>query len=308
MAMQRVQLSDVEPSDQQSTGEWVCAQALYAGRGNPYGNAAQADMMGLAQSQECRPLYATGETVEPDWTVPLPPGCVPEKPAETSVEEKLLRHLVLGPLADVVWPNVAQAPGLDCSPPPPGTLKKLGAPAVKASGTGEPGVMVCNRKTDFGLGNHEYYWDKRTGESCGWGPNSRTEKGPSGDPCIDVPGSEGKEQRIMEHCQEHENDWLWIPTVRDCHSLADQAQKSAGLKPIDLPRFGDPDRYWSDETGEWLPMNPVRRMGRHLEKLAERGDGLGGEAGDGGPAREEVQGGGGEVEEHGGGKDYDQSS
>lgn len=296
MAMRHVRTSDCVTNDDQGTDVHVGSRSSYNFGLNPYGNQAQAELLHRERSSKPNMLLGQGEFVGTDGTVPLPPGCRSERPAEKSIGEKILRQMArqsLGPIADVIWPTDAQAPGLDCTDPSPGTLKGLGAPAKKGSDAGEPGIMVCNRPTDFGVGNHEYLWDKRLRESCGWGPNSRTERGPSVDPCVDIPGSAGVEQPIMDSCKEHEDDILWIPGVRDCHSLADQAQKAAGLEPVDLPRFGDPDRFWSSQNGEWRPMNPIRRLGRGLERPSIRGGGLGGEAGDGGPVREENQGGGG---------------
>lgn len=278
MTLQRMQTHDREFSTPQAPEDWDRAQRLCEYSGNPYGNSAQIEFLHRAQLAPSNSLSATSEFVGPDGAVPLPPGCRPGRTADTSLGEEMLRQMarqLLGPLADVVWPDAEQARESSCSAQAASPVSTLGTSAYKVTRSRGAGVMACNRKTTFGVGNHEYFWDNRVGESCGWGQNSGAEKGPSVDPCIDLPGSEGVEQEIMDYCDDHDDaSWTsWRPFTNDCHTLADNAQRAAGLEPVDLPRFGAPGRYWED--GAWRSMDPLER----LRQDSDGGSGIGHEGG-----------------------------
>lgn len=110
----------------------------------------------------------------------------------------------------------------------------------------------------YGVGRHGYLWDDRTGtpndqrecgqESCsGSGPHSSHNGGPVGvggwyNPqpgtfCMRVEGSAEKEQQIMDDCNAHINNGLWIPLADDCQSKARRCLKNNGLNPPPAQRF-----------------------------------------------------------------------
>lgn len=128
------------------------------------------------------------------------------------------------------------------------------------------GILTCNRKTDFKVGNHQYFYDPQLNTSCGYGDLFGKEKGPSIDDCTLIPGSQGREEEIMNKCEElakserFSNDLKWfggyLPGVdeNDCHELADQVMRTVeGITPVDVPRFGEPGRFLNN-NGDWEKM------------------------------------------------------
>ncbi|MDR2080832.1 MAG: hypothetical protein LBP54_02950 [Campylobacteraceae bacterium] len=119
-------------------------------------------------------------------------------------------------------------------------------------------ISVCNRKTDYGIGNHAYLWDSTTetgeGMRSSFGmENPSNEIGPAygseyagyGDVCVPVQGSNGKEKQIMDYMKKFQNSGPWIPGIHDCHNAAQRGVESVGLKyPGALGgRFGNLNDY-----------------------------------------------------------------
>jgi RHS repeat-associated protein len=119
-------------------------------------------------------------------------------------------------------------------------------------------ISVCNRKTDYGIGNHAYLWDDTTGTGTGMrgsfgsgqasneiGPAYGSEYGGYGDICVPVQNSDGKEKQIMDYMKKYQNNGPWIPGIHDCHSAAQRGIESVGLKyPGALGgRFGNLDNH-----------------------------------------------------------------
>jgi RHS repeat-associated protein len=112
-------------------------------------------------------------------------------------------------------------------------------------------IWVCSRKTDWGFGNHTYFWDdtgknppcgKRGSSSSANPPTEDKDIGPDGgDACTPIDGSDGKEDDVMACCHKKANSGIWIPEINDCHNLVDRCLKRNGLKPPKNPRFGDPN-------------------------------------------------------------------
>lgn len=106
-------------------------------------------------------------------------------------------------------------------------------------------VYLCSRKAFQaigGLGNHAYFWDDRKRRFCGIG-NSASEAGPSVDACHIVPGSDGREDRLMECCDFlKRNNGMYIPFLNDCQTGAARALNCAGLDNPGAPgrRLGLP--------------------------------------------------------------------
>ena len=121
------------------------------------------------------------------------------------------------------------------------------------------GVWVCNRKTDVGVGNHSYTWDARTRQACGTQGSSgasgtnRSEAGPLQDSCNFVPFSEGREDKILNHCKKNANNGVWIPGINDCHNAAQDSVEESGLKYPGAPggRFGDRN-YSNSDSPAWV--------------------------------------------------------
>jgi uncharacterized protein RhaS with RHS repeats len=97
-------------------------------------------------------------------------------------------------------------------------------------------ILICNRKTRPGVGNHAYLWDTRTGKSCGMqgssgsGQIGENELGPPTDECNPVPGSGGSEDRVMDCCKTgYINNGPWIPFINDCHTRAGACLEKTGL-------------------------------------------------------------------------------
>ena len=89
-------------------------------------------------------------------------------------------------------------------------------------------IWICTRSAEGMPGNHRYFWDDRgSGQACGmqqffgFGGNPfRDEKGPGGDTCQKVPGSDGFEEPVMECCSKSNKSGAWIPFVNDCYNVA----------------------------------------------------------------------------------------
>jgi RHS repeat-associated protein len=105
-------------------------------------------------------------------------------------------------------------------------------------------IWVCNRKTTFGVGNHAYMWDDRTGACCGMGSTSScSEKGlTGGDDCNKVPGSDGREGELLSCCKKTADKGIWFPPVNDCHEAVGDCLKESGIKNPGAPggRVGSP--------------------------------------------------------------------
>lgn len=98
-------------------------------------------------------------------------------------------------------------------------------------------VWICARDVNGfpWAGNHAYYADDRNGATCGkqgsfgFGGQSHAERGLQGDDCREIPGSEGREDDIMDCCDRWANHGPWLPWINDCHSLIDDCLRSNGL-------------------------------------------------------------------------------
>ena len=99
-------------------------------------------------------------------------------------------------------------------------------------------IYICVRRAKFPVGlvgNHEYLWNCIDGSCCGRGSNeSCSEKGPAGDNCIPIPGSEGREDELMDCCRKS-NTGINVPPINDCFQDIDQCLDQTGI-----PNPGDP--------------------------------------------------------------------
>ncbi len=98
-------------------------------------------------------------------------------------------------------------------------------------------VFACSRPVDgfpF-VGNHAYLYDATTNTAEGMRGSSKSgmsskEKGPSGDSCNKVEGSDGKEKQIMDFMRGNQNAFVWIPGMNDCHNAVERAIGANGLR------------------------------------------------------------------------------
>ncbi len=135
-------------------------------------------------------------------------------------------------------------------------------------------VWKCTRTTDAGVGRHAYLWDDRPGpreHSCGMGASGgrpgRTshpkDRGPNtGGPqipypypppvfppvqlpwnngdyhCVSLPGTDGNEDRIMDHCRRCINAKVnaYVPVANDCHTACDAVLNDLGIGSPPLPK------------------------------------------------------------------------
>ena len=122
-------------------------------------------------------------------------------------------------------------------------------------------ILVCSRRAfasaekPGGRGNHAYFWDDRPAtpqgqRACGrgsGGPN-RHERGPGpgmgadGDQCNVVPGSEGREDQIMQCCAVMSDTLFYFPILDDCQTTVSRCLRIYGLTHPGVPggRFGRP--------------------------------------------------------------------
>ena len=130
-------------------------------------------------------------------------------------------------------------------------------------------IYVYSRKTDWGVGNHSYFYDNSPPpggcHSCGtsgssgggWSGSSGSSSGSSSsckipnpcpdgneggpnDPkshCIPIPGGG---ESIMDCCKQNANNGIYCPGLHDCHTSLNNCLKKNGLKPPHNPRFGPP--------------------------------------------------------------------
>jgi RHS repeat-associated protein len=123
-------------------------------------------------------------------------------------------------------------------------------------------IWMCTRGAFGGYaGNHTYLWDDTKQRCCGTAHGndplkSCREKGPSGDSCIKVADSDGKEEKVISCCAKTANDGLWVPGANDCLDAANRCLENSGLKNPGSPgRFGECDSCWKDpvkRARDWL--------------------------------------------------------
>ena len=98
-------------------------------------------------------------------------------------------------------------------------------------------IYVCSRAAWglFGVANHSYLWDDRDGvppdeRYCGVWSDAR-EQGPGVDACNYVPGSEGREDTVMQCCrfEKKHQGVVYIPFIKDCQTGTEKSLKCAGL-------------------------------------------------------------------------------
>jgi RHS repeat-associated protein len=114
-------------------------------------------------------------------------------------------------------------------------------------------LWVCDRPTHGPMpGNHSYLWNPATGENEARGGNSsgggegQSEEDPRGndDSCQPVPGTEGKEDEILDDLNETANEGPWIPFANDCHNSINRSLERHDVPPVPSPngRFGRSNR------------------------------------------------------------------
>ncbi len=104
-------------------------------------------------------------------------------------------------------------------------------------------IWICSRAVrGFPFwGNHVYLWDDQKKASCGMtgsagvGSYGANEKGPEGDSCTKVPGSDGFEDSVMSCCTKNALVGVWVPVLNDCNSTADRCIRGVGLKNPGAP-------------------------------------------------------------------------
>lgn len=105
-------------------------------------------------------------------------------------------------------------------------------------------VWICSRGAFGGtVGNHSYIWDGKNNRCCGMNrPHDAiatcAEGGPQQDSCTMVPGSDGREDEIMNCCQQRADTSFW--PKYDCHDLTNDCIARSGLTNPGSPggRFG----------------------------------------------------------------------
>jgi RHS repeat-associated protein len=122
-------------------------------------------------------------------------------------------------------------------------------------------VYVCSRKTEWGKGNHVYFYDDDPehgpSQSCGQGNKSGgsgtvspSDLPPGQNPnCTPIegtgePGQDNERARaIMSCCEDAKNmnSGIYIPFINDCHNHLEKCLSAGGnYYPIKHPRTGDP--------------------------------------------------------------------
>ena len=101
-------------------------------------------------------------------------------------------------------------------------------------------ILLCSRagfQNLGGIGNHAYLYDTRNGRNCGRGTQSGRENiNADGTFCIEIAGSEGKEDRVMACCEtERKNAGLWVPWWNDCHTLTGDCLTMNNLSSPEAP-------------------------------------------------------------------------
>lgn len=93
------------------------------------------------------------------------------------------------------------------------------------------------------------------------GNSSKGDIGPStkSTNCRKVPGSDGKEDKVMKCCRDTANKGMWFPWINDCHEAADDCIKAQGLNNPKAPgdRFGDPCDPCSKDKQPANPPIPI---------------------------------------------------
>lgn len=119
-------------------------------------------------------------------------------------------------------------------------------------------VWLCNRQVVWylgGVGNHSYFWNDQNKQCCGRDQGhdplgNCKERGPGGDACVPITGSQGKEDGIMKCCQQTANQGTFLPPKNDCHTSVDRCLKDVGLPNPGAPggRMGSCSSCWLSDT------------------------------------------------------------
>jgi hypothetical protein len=126
-------------------------------------------------------------------------------------------------------------------------------------------IWICLRKLHGNVpGNHTYLWDDTKNRCCGRAPGADpladcNEKGPSGDFCTKVPGSDGREGDVMRCCGSRGKRGTYFPFANDCVNTANDCLTQNGLpippSPPGGPRTGSCSSCYSKEDPQ-MPMVP----------------------------------------------------
>jgi RHS repeat-associated protein len=122
-------------------------------------------------------------------------------------------------------------------------------------------IQICSRGgwqnilPNGGFANHAYFLDPRNGRNCGRGPQSGKENPSSpGTVCVDVPGSDGREDDVLKCCDKTRNQGVFFPGVNDCHTSIQRC-----LQDNKLPLTAAPGGRWGARCssrecspGPWL--------------------------------------------------------
>ena len=111
-------------------------------------------------------------------------------------------------------------------------------------------IWLCTRAAFGGkFANHSYLWDDKKQRCCGMNHGhdpltSCNERGPSGDSCIKIADSDGKEDAVIKCCQKTANAGIW--PLRDCHNASHDCLEQNGLPTPESPggRVGVCDSCW----------------------------------------------------------------
>jgi RHS repeat-associated protein len=127
-------------------------------------------------------------------------------------------------------------------------------------------IKICSRGgwqnifPNGGFANHAYFLDPRNGRNCGRGNQSGKEDPSSpGTVCVDVPGSDGREDDVMSCCEKTRQNGAFFPGVNDCHTSLERCLKDTKLPLITAPggRWGARCSGPECQPGPWLtPWQP----------------------------------------------------
>jgi RHS repeat-associated protein len=131
-------------------------------------------------------------------------------------------------------------------------------------------ILICSRPSEHMLGNHGFLYDTRNGHNCGKGsgnfPNGHDSANNANTFCVEVPGSAGLEDNVMNCCIKNAGSFSgrfgFFPWVHDCQNLAGDCLTANGLKNPGVPggRLGCPGNCPPPPPPPQFP-NPPRCSG-----------------------------------------------
>ena len=111
-------------------------------------------------------------------------------------------------------------------------------------------VWLCERSTNFRVGNHSYFFDDRSKQCCGRSPGKDPlqgckEPGPPSHFCILISDSDDVSKKLFDCCAQRAKQGPYFPGLNDCQDTTDDCIRAIQrAPPPGISRFGPCNSCW----------------------------------------------------------------